>query len=112
MEESQSKPYHSWRLASQPYLTLEMKPSWTKRSCLTVSNSPDLFETCVSTSSETKVTPIISGTFAFIEEVPQSQEDIRTVNTSIPALTPSRDDSEGVTPPTSVAAEYLPSSAP
>ena len=69
MEESQSKPRHSRRLAIQPSLTLEMKPFREKRTCLTELNSPGLFETCVSTSSQTPVTPIISGTSAFTEEV-------------------------------------------
>ncbi|CAA2990674.1 Hypothetical predicted protein, partial [Olea europaea subsp. europaea] len=83
------------RLASQPSLTSETKPFWAKRSRLTESNSLDLFETCVSTSSETTVTPIISGTSAFTEEAPQSQEDIITnpsvtVGTSIPKTAPSR----------------------
>ncbi len=108
MEEKQSKPHHSRRLASQPSLTLEMKPFQAKQSHLIESNSPGLFETCVSTSSETPVTLIISGTSTFREEVPQLQEDIRTnpsvmVNTYILEPAPSRDDSEGVTPPTSVA---------
>ena len=99
MEESQSKPRRSRRLASQPYLTLETKPFRAKRSHLTGSNSPDLFETCVSTSSETTVTLIISGTSAFTEEVPRLQEDIRTdpnvmVDASIPGTTPSRADPE------------------
>ena len=73
MEEIQSKPRRSWRLTSQPSLTLEMKPFWAKRSRLTKLNSPGLFETCVSTSSETPVTPIISGTPASTEEVLQLQ---------------------------------------
>ena len=81
------------------------------------SKSPGLFETCVSTSSETPVTPTISGIPTSTKEAPQLQEDIRTdpsvtVNTSIPEPAPSRIDSEGVTPPTFVAAEFVPSSAP
>ena len=76
-----------------------------------------MFEICVSTSSETPVTPTISGIPASIEEVPQLQEDTRTnpsvtVNTSIPKPATSTADSEGVIPPTSVAAESIPSSAP
>jgi len=70
MEEIQSKPHRLWRVASQPSLTSEMKPFWAKRSRLTESNSLHLFETCVSTSSKTTVTPIISGTSTFREEVP------------------------------------------
>ena len=117
MEESQSKPRRSWRLTSQPSLTPETKPFRAKRTHLTGSKSHGLFETCVSTSSETPFTPIISGTYTFTEEVPQLQEDIRTdpsvtVNTSIAEPTPSRVDSEGVTPPTSVTVESIPSSAP
>lgn len=105
--------------------------------------------------SETLVTPIISGTFSFREEVLQLQEDITTdpsvtIDTSVPERTPSRVDiepisvqtkatfepvvvqeppfetevhlpehldvkfqySEGVSPPVSVTAEAIPSSAP
>lgn len=117
MEENKSKPRRSWTLASQLSLTLEMKPFWAKRSHLTGLNSPGLFETCVSTSSETPVTSIISGTPTFTEEVPQLQEDIRIdpsvmVNTSIPEPASSRVDSEGVTPLVSVTEEAIPSSAP
>ena len=117
MEESQSKPHRSWRLTSQLSLTLETKLFRAKRTRLTGSKSPGLLETYVSTSSETLVTPTISGIPAFTEEVPQSQEDIRTdpsvtVNTSIPEPAPSRADSEGVSPPTSVVVESTPSSAP
>lgn len=134
MEESQSKPRRSRRLASQPSLTLETKPFREKRSRLTESNSLGLFETCVLTSSETPVTPIISGTSTFIEEVPQLQEDVRIdpsvmLDTSIPETAPSRanletevhllehlevefQNSKGVTPPVSVTAEAIPSSAP
>jgi len=110
------------------------KPFQEKRSRLIESNSPCLFETCVSTSLEIPITPIISSTSAFTEEVPQLQEDIRIdpsviVDTSIPETTPSRGDpetevhlpehlevefqnSEGVTPPISVTAKAIPSSAP
>ena len=91
MEESQSKPRHSRRLTSHPSLTPETKSFWVKRTCLTGSKSHGSFETCVSTSYETLVTPTISGTSASIEEVPQLQEDIRidpsvTVDTSIPKI--------------------------
>ena len=97
MEEIQSKPRHLQILVSQSSLPLEVKPIWAKRSYLTESNSSGLFETFVSTSSETLVTLIISGTSAFREEVPWLQEDIRTdtsvmVDTSIPETTPSRVD--------------------
>lgn len=134
MQESQSKPLHSWRLASQLSLTPETKPFRAKWSHLTESNSLGLFETCVSTSSEATVTPIISSTSAFTEEVPQLQEDIRTdpivtVNTSISEIAPARADpeievhlpehlevefqnSEGVNPLVSVIARAIPSSAP
>ncbi|MCY6525154.1 hypothetical protein, partial [Actinobacillus pleuropneumoniae] len=69
--------------------------------CLTESKSSGLFETCVSTSSETTIAPIIYGTSAFIEESLQLQEDIRTdpsvmIDTSIPETTPSRVDSEPI----------------
>ena len=82
----------------------------------------------------TTITPIISGTSAFREEVPQLQEDIRTdpsvtVDTYILETTPSRVDpetevhlpehlevefqnSKGITPPVSVTIEAIPSSAP
>jgi len=117
MEESQSKPRRLRRLTSQPSLTPETKPFRAKRTHLTRSKSHGLFETCVSTSSKTPVTPTIFGIPASTEEVPQSQEDIRidpnvTVNTSIPEPAPSRADLEGDTPPTSVAAKFIPSSAP
>lgn len=133
MEKSQSKPRRSRRLASQLSLTPETKPSREKRSHLTESNSPNLFETCVSTSLETTVTPVISGTSAFTEKVPQLQDDIRTdpsvtVDTSILEVAPPRTDpetdvhlsehlefefqnSEGVTPPVFVTAEATLSSA-
>ena len=93
-----------------------MKPFWAKHSRLTESNSPDLFETSVSTSSETPVTLIISGILASTEEVSQLQEEIRTdpsvmVNTSIPKPAPSRANSEGVTPPVSTTVEVIPSLA-
>ena len=76
-------------------MTLETKPSCEKQSHLTESNSPDLFETCVSTSSKTTATPIIFGTSSFTEKFPQLQEDIRTdhsviVDTSIPEADPPR----------------------
>ena len=134
MEESQSKPRRSRRLAIQPSLTLETKPFREKRSRLTQSNSSVLFETFVSNPSKAIVTPIISGTSTFREEIPQLQEDIRTdpsvmVDTSIPKATPARADpetevhllehlevefqnSEGVTPLVSITAEEIPSSAP
>ena len=117
MEESQSKPRRSQRLTSHPSLTLEMKPFRANRSRLTRSKSLGLFETCVSTSSETPVTPTISGISASTEEFPQLQEEIRTdpsvmVNTSILEPAPSRVDSKGVTPPASVAAESIPSPTP
>lgn len=102
---------------SQLSLTLETKPFRAKRSRLTGSKSPGLFEPCVSTSLETPVTPTIFGIHASTEEVPQLQEDTRTnptvmVNTSIPEPTPSRTDSEGFNPPKSIAAKCAPSSAP
>ena len=115
-------------------MTLETKPSRAKRSCLIESNSPDLFETCVSISLEVTVTPIISGTSSFTEEVAWLQEDIRTdpsvtVDTFIPETTPSRVEpetevhlpkhlevefynSEGATPLVSITTEAIPSSAP
>ena len=76
-----------------------------------------MFVTCVSTSSETPVTPTISGIPASIEEVPQLQEDIRTdpsvtVNASILEPAPSRTDSEGVTPPAYITSESIHSSTP
>lgn len=100
MEETQSKPCRSQRLASQPSLPPEVRPIQTKRSCLTESSSSGLLKTFVSTSSETPVTPIISGS-AFREEVPQLQEDIRTdpsvtVDTSVPETPPSRVDLEPI----------------
>ena len=134
MEESQSKPCRSWRLAIQPSLTLETKPTQEKRSCLIESNSPHLFETCVSTLSKTTVTPIISGITSFTEKVSHLQEDIRNnpsamVDTSIPETTPPRtnveteirlpehlevefQNSEGVTPLVSVTTGAKLSSAP
>ena len=116
MEEIQSKPRRSRRLMSQPYLTPETKPFWAKQTCLTGSKYPGLFEAFVSTSSETPVTPTISGIPTSTEEVPQPQKDITTdpsvtVNTSITEPAPSIADSEGVTPKASVAAEPIPSSA-
>ena len=133
MEESQSKPRLSRRLTSQPSLTPETKPFRAKRTRLNRSKSPGFFETCVSTSSETPVTPTIFGIPASIKEVPQLQEDIRidpsvTVNTSIPKLAPSKYDPETkvhlpkhlevefqnlecVTPPVSITVEVIPSSA-
>ena len=90
--------------------------------------------TSTPTSSETPVTPNISGTSVFIEEVPQFQEDIRIdpsvmVNNSILETTLARADpetevhlpehpevefqnSKGVTPPVSVTTKSIPSSAP
>ena len=99
MEEIQSKPRRLRRLASQLSLTPKTKPFQAKQSFLTESNSSGLFETFVSTSSETTITPIISGTSASREEVLQLQEDIRTdpsvmVDTSIPEIAPSRVDPE------------------
>jgi len=70
VEEIQSKPLHSQRLVSQPSLTPETKTFRAKRSHLTESTSLGLFETCVSTSLEGPVTPIISSTSDFTEEVP------------------------------------------
>lgn len=117
MEEIQSKPCRLWRLTSQPSLTPKTKPFQAKKTCLTGSKYPTLFETCVSTSCEIPVNPTISGIPASIEEVLQLQEDIGTdlnvtVNTSIPEPAPSRIDLEGVTPLASVAAESIPSSTP
>ena len=93
-----------------------MKPFRAKLTRLTRSKSPGLFETCVSTPSETPVTPTISGIPASTKEVPQLQEDIRTdpsviVNTSILEPAPYSIDSEGVTPPASVTAESITSLA-
>ena len=73
--------------------------------------------TSVLTSSETPVTPNISGIPSSIEEVPQPQEDNRIdpsvkLNTCIPEPAPSTADSEGVIPQTFVAAKYIPSSTP
>jgi len=80
-------------------LTPKTKSFRAKQSCLTESNSPDLFETCVSTSSEITITLIIFGTSALREGILQLQEDIRTdpsvtVDTSIPETTPNRADPE------------------
>ena len=117
MEESQSKPRCSQRLTSQPLLTPEANPFRTKRTRLTRSKSPRLVGASTPTSSETPVTPNISGIPASIGEIPKQQKDITvdpsvTVNTSIPEPAPFTADSEGVTPPTIVAAESIPSSAP
>jgi len=134
VEESKSKPYRSHRLAIQLSLTLETKPFREKWSHLIESNSPGLFETLVSTSSEITVTLIISVTSAFRGEVPQLQENIRidlsvTIETFIPETTPSRVDpkaevhlpehmevefqnSKGITPLISITIEAIPSSAP
>ena len=114
-------------------MTPETKPFWVKRSRLTESNSSGLFETFISTSSNTTVTPIIFRRSASREEVPQLQEDIKTnpsvmVDTSIPETNPSRvgletevhlpkhlevefQTLEGVTPLVSVTVEAIPSSA-
>ena len=117
MEESQLKPHRSWRLTSQLSLSSESKLLRTKKTRLTGSNSPRRVRTTVSTPLESPVTPKISGTPAFTEEVPRPQEDSRTdpsvrVNTYIPERTPSIADSEGVVLQTSVTVESIPSSAP
>lgn len=64
---------------SQPSLTPETKPFRAKRTRLTESKSPGLFETCFSTSSKTLVTPTIYGIPTSIEEVPHLQEDIELI---------------------------------
>ena len=68
MEESQSNPRRSRRIASQPSLTPE-KPLRAKRTRLTRSKSPSVVRTSIPTTSEILVTPTISGNPAFTEEV-------------------------------------------
>ena len=78
MEESQLKPRHSERLTSQPSLSPKSKLVRTKRTRLTGSKSPIKVRTSVPTTSETPVTPKISGIPASTEEVQQPQKDSST----------------------------------
>ena len=116
MEESQLKPCRSRRLTSQPSLSPESKLVRTKRTSLIGSKSPVKVRKNVPTTSETPVTPNISGIPAFTEEVQQPPKDSITdpsakVNTRITEPAPSTTDSEGVIPQTSVTADSIPSSA-
>ena len=117
MEESQLKPHPSRRLTSQPSFSPESKLVRTKRTRLTGSKSPVKVRTSVPTTSETPVTPNISGIPAFIEGVQRAPKDSSTdpsmkVNTCITEPVPSTTGSESVTPQTSVAVDSIPSSAP
>jgi hypothetical protein len=117
VEESQLKPRRSRRLTSQPSLSPESKPVRTKRTRLTGSKSPIKVRTSVPTTSETPVTPNISGIPASTEEVQQPQRDSDTdpslrVNTCVTEPVPSTTGSESLAPQTSVAVDSTPSSAP
>ena len=117
MEESQLKPRHSRRLTSQPSLSLESKLLRTKRTRLTDSKSPGKVRTSVPTSSETPITPNVSGIPAFTEEVQQPPRDSSSdsslkVNTCVTEPVSSTTCSESVIPQTSVAADSIPSLAP
>ena len=116
MEESQSKLHRSQRLKSQPNLCPKSKLIRTKRTCLTGSKSPGKFGTRVPTPAKTLVTLNIPGNLALIEEIQQPPKDGRTdpsvrVSTSISELATLTTDSEGVIPQTSIAADFVPSSA-
>ena len=95
----------------------ESKPIRTKRTRLTGSKSPIKVRTSVPTTSETPVTPNISGIPASTEEVQQPQKDSDTnpslrVNTCVTEPVPSTTGSESLALQTSVAADSIPSSAP
>ena len=110
------KPRRSRRLTSQLSLSPKSKLLWTKRTRLTSSKSPGKVRTSVPTTSETPVTPKISGIPAFTEKVQQPPKDSGTdpslrVYTCITELVPSTTGSESVVPQTSVAADSIPSSA-
>ena len=116
MEESQSNPRRSRRIASQPSLTPD-KPLRAKRTRLTRSKSPTVVRTSVPTTSETLVTPTISGNPAFTEEVLQLPRDSDTdpslrVDTCLTEPVISLTSPESVVPQTSVAVDFIPSSAP
>jgi len=89
----------------------------TKRTRLTGSKCPGKVRTSVPTTSETPVTPKISGIPALTEEVQQPPKDSNTdpslrVNTCDTEPVSSTTGSESVVPQTSVAADSIPSSAP
>ena len=117
MEESQLKPYRSWRLTSQPYLSPESKTVRTKRTRLAGSKSPIKVRTSVPTAFEVPVTPNISGNTASIEEVQQPQKDSTTdpslgANTCVTEPVPSVTGPESFVPQTTVTVETTTSSAP
>ena len=85
MEEHQPLPRSSRRTASKPPLPPEATPIRTKQSRLTKSitsrtssSSSELPESYISVSTETPVTPTISGTSVSEGEVSQLPENIST----------------------------------
>ena len=107
------KPRRSRRFTSQPSLSPESKLLRTKRTRLTGSKSHGKVRTSVPTTSETPVTPSISGIPAFTEEVQQPPKESSIdpslrVNTCITEPVPCTTSSESVVPQTFVAADsYL-----
>ena len=83
MEEHQPLPHCSRRTVRKPPLPLEATAIRSKRSYLTessasitLSSSSELPESSISVSTETLVTPTISGTSVSEGEVSQLSEDI------------------------------------
>ena len=115
MEESQSNPRRSRRLANQPSLSPD-KPLRAKRTRLTGSKSPSVVRTSVPTTSEILVTPNVSGIPASTEEVLQSPRDSNTdpslrVDTCVTEPVISLTGSESIIPQTSVAVDLITSLA-
>jgi len=85
VEEHQPLHHYSWRTLSKSPLPSEATPIRSKQSCLTKSStsrtldsSSKLPESSISISTETPITPTISGTSISKEEVSQLPEDIIT----------------------------------